>query len=557
MDRSQPEFDVHDAINGVAPAKKRSLKPHPQRNRKRARGGGKVGKTGRDDANSEVQIEILPLAMGGHSGTDFGGIVKRMRVVRPYPFTFATFAKARWFGRSILDVYHKEFGSYPRSYYESAINEGRILVSGRQVVCDYKIRGGDELTHTVHRHEPAVAVSDGTLPFPPSTSNNQSITPLIKVIHEDKDVVVVDKPATLPIHPSGAYNFNSLLHILSGQDPVLKDGLRTVHRLDRLTSGLTILAKSTEVAKSIGNCIKNRKHCHKVYLARVKGKFPTKAARDKHSRASEEGGGGIPYQYGESHDGRPALGYWVTDNVGNLAVDAELEEVFEGKRGIDELLEELKLSNEEPSNNSSKKYWFHLACPCRVVVHKKGICEAGEFDGLSAEERRKSVKAAETAFAVISYDRNSDSTVVMCKPETGRTHQIRLHLQWLGHPIANDPNYGGELWYFDPNAERSCEEARKEMEAMDQNPYTVSTDTPATEEELGSVSKPRENGESLISFIKKTCVWCSRSKGGDRTLHEFMVRSRGLWLHALQYELLLEEGKKICYRTKVPVWAVK
>ena len=195
--------------------------------------------------------------------------------------------------------------------------------------------------------------------------------------------------------------------------------------------------------------------------------------------------------------------------------------------------------------------------PCRVVVHKKGICEAGRFDGLSAEERRKSVKAAETAFAVISYDRNSDSTVVMCKPETGRTHQIRLHLQWLGHPIANDPNYGGELWYFDPNAERSCEEARKEMEAMDQNPYTVSTDTPATEEELGSVSKPRENGESLISFIKKTCVWCSRSKGGDRALHEFMVRSRGLWLHALQYELLLEEGKKICYRTKVPVWAVK
>ena len=82
-------------------------------------------------------------------------------------------------------------GSYPRSYYESAIKAGRILVSGTKVDCDYKIKGGDELTHTVHRHEPAVGLTD-------MSSNDP-----VRIVNENEILVAVDKPATLPIHPCG------------------------------------------------------------------------------------------------------------------------------------------------------------------------------------------------------------------------------------------------------------------------------------------------------------------------------------------------------------------
>lgn len=153
---------------------------------------------------------------------------RRIRMIKPYPFTFSTFAKARWIGRSIIDVYHKEFGSYPRSYYESAIEEGRILVSGKRVSCDYKIKNADELSHTVHRHEPAVSLCDY------KHDNELTSLPWIKVLFEDGNVIVVDKPATLPIHPCGAYYYNSLFHILSAQRPDLRGMLHTVHRLGKV-----------------------------------------------------------------------------------------------------------------------------------------------------------------------------------------------------------------------------------------------------------------------------------------------------------------------------------
>ena len=45
----------------------------------------------------------------------------------------------------------------------------------------------------------------------------------------------------------------------------------------------------------------------------------------------------------------------------------------------------------------------------------------------------------------VSYNPEDDTSVVRCQPHTGRTHQLRLHLQLIGNPIANDPCYGGEL----------------------------------------------------------------------------------------------------------------
>lgn len=53
---------------------------------------------------------------------------------------------------------------------------------------------------------------------------------------------------------------------------------------------------------------------------------------------------------------------------------------------------------------------------------------------------------SETKFEVLFYDSKSDTSVLKCYPVTGRTHQIRLHLKAVGHPIANDPKYGGVLF---------------------------------------------------------------------------------------------------------------
>lgn len=556
--------------NDASGNRKREMKPHSKQNRKRSRDAIA-------DAENELEVEVLPLVIGtstnacmaeakGEAGRSTWSVAKRIRVVKPYPFTFATFSKARWKGQSIIDVYHKEFGSYPRSYYESAINEGRILVSGDRVSCDYKIKGGDELTHTVHRHEPAVMVADGTLlSFEGKDNTSSSMTPLIKVLHQDEAVIVVDKPSTLPIHPCGGYNFNSLFHLLSAQDPSLKGRLHTIHRLDRLTSGLTIIAKNKDVAKKLGQCIRDREHCQKVYLARVRGKFPLQASAAKRLSWSNNQS---PCQYGETDDGKLLLGYWIADCSGTIQHNAMLSDVFESKRPTDSLISELDTHNESSiiDKESNNKLWFHLACPCRIKSHKNGVCEAGDFLNLDNEEAKK-VKPAQTSFAVVSYDERSDTTIVLVKPETGRMHQIRLHCQYLHHPIANDSNYGGELWYDDPAADLACQEARKEMSDIDREQSTtdrpddaISTNVPATEAEIANTAKkPRAEGEPLLDFIKKTCVWCARSRGCDRTMLEFLVRSRGIWLHALRYSLIIdgdnEDQKKLCYRTDPPAWA--
>lgn len=55
-------------------------------------------------------------------------------------------------------------------------------------------------------------------------------------------------------------------------------------------------------------------------------------------------------------------------------------------------------------------------------------------------------KYCETIFVRLSYDAETDSSVVFCRPITGRTHQIRVHVQYLGHPICNDPIYGHDVW---------------------------------------------------------------------------------------------------------------
>jgi hypothetical protein len=280
---------------------------------------------------------------------------------------------------------------------------------------------------------------------------------------------------------------------------------------------------------------------------------------------------------GENSCSNFGLGFWVTDSSGTLHDNATLTSVFESGASIETLLSDLKQETthqpappykDTDSPNEEKEasgvYWLHLACPTRVAVQKTGICEAGAFSNLEPSLYRKTVKPAQTSFAVVGYDAKTDSTVVLCKPVTGRTHQIRLHLEFMGHPIANDPNYSGEIWFGDEEGERLCKESRIKLDDEISASHVVvrppdnatTTDVPATEEEvMNAANCPRMEGESLLDFIKKTCVWCARSKAEDCTTLEFLVRSRGIWLHALQYSIRGADGEQKCYRTDSPAWS--
>jgi Pseudouridylate synthases, 23S RNA-specific len=344
-----------------------------------------------DSSSSLVQIDIVPLKLPGDSRESN----RRLRVIRPYPFTFATYAKERWLGRTVLDVYNTEFGSYPKCYYETAIKEGRILVNGEKVDCEYIVKGNDELAHVVHRHEPAVEIAPVQEDSPES--------PYIKVIHEDDNLIVVDKPSTLPIHPCGGYNLNSLFHILSQQNPSLKGNLFNVHRLDRLTSGLTIIAKSSQTATVLGKCIMNREKCHKVYIARVKGKFPLNAPLNSHLERTTSAL--LPSNGEWNRPGNNGLNpceaatcYWLTDWMGQVDETVVLKDVFETRTDMNNLTENGQLPG---------AIWLHLAVPVTVVDEKNGVCQAG------------SGKPAQTSFAVVGYDQETDSTIVLAKPETG------------------------------------------------------------------------------------------------------------------------------------------
>lgn len=83
---------------------KRGMKPRSKRNRKRPRN--------EVENQQECNIHVNPLELDGMAVDQQQQ--SWFRTIEPYPFTFSSFAKARWVGRTILDVYHSEFGSYPK-----------------------------------------------------------------------------------------------------------------------------------------------------------------------------------------------------------------------------------------------------------------------------------------------------------------------------------------------------------------------------------------------------------------------------------------------------------
>jgi 23S rRNA-/tRNA-specific pseudouridylate synthase len=276
---------------------------------------------------------IRPLTVSGQPVFHDGKKVL-LREIEPYVYEFTTHVKQRWINQTVLQVYVSEFGSTYGStenatlYFEAAIKQERLQVLATATASNkangqlwkdpvdeqpqqyrlpakkdkqkqlprilltpdqclsYTLQSGDVVIHKLHRHEPAVMIENyhkisGEI-------NSSDAKQIVRIIADTNELLVVDKPSTLPVHPCGAYHYNSLVKILEDQS---NHQILPIHRLDRLTSGLVLFGKTREaVARWTRALQPHRSHssdctdelaseaCQKLYLARVRGRFPMAAA---------------------------------------------------------------------------------------------------------------------------------------------------------------------------------------------------------------------------------------------------------------------------------------
>lgn len=418
-------------------------------------------------------------AVCGHSG----GRSCRVRSVAAYVHTFSCSAKRRWVGRTLADVFQREF-SLSAAYCSAAIAAGLIRVDGRPQQPQYEVRDGDRLEHVVHRHEPAVHVADG-----------------VAVIHSaTASLVVANKPSGAPVHPSGPFLHNSLTLWLAVDRPL--DGGQEylpVHRLDRLTSGLTLLATSSASASAVGKQIMDRS-VRKHYVARVHGAFP----------AAVEGAS-------------------VVSVFGDIISSAGPVRLAACSRDIASL---------EDESAGETQCWWRLEAPIECVdeanQHRRSVRTSADPLGTS--------KPSETLFRVISTVDGGRESVVECVPVTGRTHQLRVHLQFLGFPIVNDPLYGKQ------RGDGSFPETQQEAKA------DADTTTTSDNSELELIGEGNSL-EHLEKAARAMCATCRAAAGLSTPTAvigsvDYAGESQALWLHAFRYR-----SRDWDFSVPLPAWA--
>jgi RluA family pseudouridine synthase len=214
--------------------------------------GARARAAGDDDEDSPVvqfAEKILPQELAEFTYVFRNGL----RYIKPYHYQMKVFAKGRWFGKPLLDVVTQEFKAYDRAYNAQAIEAGVIQLNGQNTTPDRLVRCHDVLTHRLHRHEPPV------------------VGAAISIVSQTDDLVVVNKPASIPVHPTGRFRRNTVLLIMAKEHGMTN--LHPVHRLDRLTSGVLLLARSPARAVALYRQITGHS-VRKQYLARVSGDFP-------------------------------------------------------------------------------------------------------------------------------------------------------------------------------------------------------------------------------------------------------------------------------------------
>lgn len=246
--------------------------------------------------------------------------------------------ESEWDGERIDLVLAGFFDDRSRSFFQKLIRDSKILLDGKSVKASTEVHEQQEIT----------------IDFPElETLNIEPENIPLDIVYEDSDLLVVNKPAGMVVHPAvGHYEgtlVNALLYHcrdLSGINGILRPGI--VHRIDKDTSGLLLVCKNDFTHQKIAEQLKEHS-IERKYIALVRGN--------------------------------------VKDDEGT--VDAPL-----GR-----------------SKTDRKK----------MAIRPDG-------------------KEAVTHYHVLA--RNGSETLLECRLETGRTHQIRVHMSSIGHPLYHDPVYG-------------------------------------------------------------------------------------------------------------------
>ncbi|KAG5438576.1 hypothetical protein PCANB_002681 [Pneumocystis canis] len=353
-----------------------------------------------------------------------------LRRVVPYFFKYKTYAKERWRGRTIYDIFSTEFRDRTPQYYEQEIKNGRVMVNGSVATFEQKIKNGDIIEHISHRHEP------------PVTDKN------IDIIYQDDDIVVINKPSGIPVHPAGRYRHNSIIHIMMAE----MNFPSLARTLDRLTSGLMILARNVYIAEEMRKKMHGRRVI-KEYLCKVYGLFP-----------------------------------------------------------------EGEVVCTEPLLTISPKFGLNR-------VHPDG-------------------KPSKSIFKRLSYD--GKTSIVHCQPLTGRTHQLRVHLQWLGNPIVNDPIYANvKIWGENLGKNGTLVSSNDELFSSLMALGKTELAFHYTEEiEQAEMQRESRIGELLTGEV---CNVCQVPLYSDPSQNELKI-----YLHAWRYKL---DDHSWCFETELPEWA--
>jgi 23S rRNA pseudouridine1911/1915/1917 synthase len=271
-------------------------------------------------------------------------------------------------GERLDRILSQRFDDVSRARFQRLIAEGYVRVNGETII------------------EPRHRVKSGwhiTAAIPAAADPKPQAEPIrLTVVHEDRHLIVIDKPAGLVVHPSAGHESGTLVNALiahcgaslSGIGGVRRPGI--VHRLDKDTSGLLVVAKTDQAHQALANLFSAHGRddgLERIYQAIVWG-------RPRHTQ------GRISAPIGRS-----------TANRQKMAVTR---------------------------------------------------------DGRPATTHYKTLR---------TFPQPGDPTLIECRLETGRTHQIRVHLSHLGHPLLGDPIYGKG---FLPSVKRLSSLAQQALENL-------------------------------------------------------------------------------------------
>ena len=243
-----------------------------------------------------------------------------------------------------LDVFlTKSIGAdFSRTFFKHLIEQNLVSVNGEAVSVHHKVRAGDTVT---------VSISE-----PEEEEPLRAEDILLHILYEDEYLLAVDKPAGMLAHPARGQKTGTLVNALLHHCPKLSNAntderAGIVHRLDRETSGVILVAKDNQTHIRLSRMFKKHR-IQKKYVALVKGK--------------------------------------VEFDEGKIDVPLGRDKDYFDKRAV----------SNGPNAREAQTFY-------RVLTRSGSHCRVALF------------------------------------PRTGRTHQLRVHMSWLGHPILGDARYGG------------------------------------------------------------------------------------------------------------------